>query len=72
MNALIGHTGFVGSNLLETMSFECRFNSININEILDNKYDLVVCSGIPSLKWYANKNPDEDLENIKNLVDINN
>ena len=69
MDALIGYTGFVGSNILEKMEFEGRFNSKNINEITDNSYDLVVSSGLPSLKWYANKYPEEDLENIKNLID---
>lgn len=68
MNALIGYTGFVGSNLLEKINFEHLFNSKNIKSIVNQKYDLVICSGIPSAKWMANNNPVEDLENIKLLI----
>jgi len=68
MNAIIGHTGFVGSNLIKDMKFDYMFNTINIDRITDHEYDLVVCTGIPSLKWMANKNPEEDLSNIINLT----
>jgi len=68
MNALIGYTGFVGSNINEKMGFEYHYNSKNIGDIINYQYDLVVSSGLPSLKWYANKNPEEDLNNIKNLI----
>jgi len=68
MNAIIGHTGFVGSNLIKGMKFDYMFNTININDITDYEYDLVVCAGIPSLKWGANKNPKDDLNNIIELT----
>jgi len=68
MDAIIGHTGFVGSNIIEKMKFDFMYNSKNINEISNHEYDLVICSGIPSLKWYANKHPKEDLENINKLL----
>ena len=68
MDAIIGHTGFVGSNIIEKMSFDYKYNSENINEISNYEYELVVCSGIPSLKWYANKHPKEDWENINQLI----
>ena len=69
MNAIIGHTGFVGSNIIEKMRFDYMYNTKNINEISNHDYELVVCAGMSSLKWYANKNPKEDLENINNLID---
>ena len=70
MNAIIGYTGFVGSNLIEQMEFDHMYNSKNIEEILNKKYELIVCSGIPSIKWYANKNPNDDLSNIVKLIEI--
>lgn len=70
MNAIVGHTGFVGSNLIEGFRFHHMFNTVNINDITNHEYDLVVCAGIPSLKWAANKNPKDDLDNIIELTNI--
>ena len=36
MNALIGYTGFVGSNISNQIKFDFLFNSKNIHEILNN------------------------------------
>ncbi|MBL0702542.1 MAG: hypothetical protein JJV95_00980 [Sulfurospirillum sp.] len=68
--ALIGHTGFVGSNLKEQYSFTDLYNSKNFKEMKDQKYDLVVCAGISAVKWMANKEPIKDLENIKALEEV--
>lgn len=46
MNALIGHTGFVGSNLREQHEFDVFFNSRNIEEIKGGEFDLLVCAGV--------------------------
>ncbi len=68
MKAIIGHTGLVGSNLVEQMEFDHMFNSKNIGDISNNEYESLICSGIPSLKWYANKYPGLDLSNINHLI----
>jgi len=68
--ALIGHTGFVGSNLLEQTSFDSCFNSKNIELMAGKRFDLVVCAGVSAVKWKANKNPDADWSGIKRLVDV--
>lgn len=68
--ALIGFSGFVGSNILAQQSFTDQFNSKNIEELRDTSYDLVVCAGVPAVKWWANKNPVEDLRVINTLSDI--
>jgi len=68
MKAIIGHTGFVGSNLIKRMKFDHMYNSKNIDLISNFKYNLIVCAGIPSAKWYANQNPKEDMKNIKQLI----
>jgi nucleoside-diphosphate-sugar epimerase len=66
--ALIGHTGFVGSNLLRQHGFEATFNSKNIEQITGRSFDLVVCCGAPAEKWKANADPERDLDNIERLT----
>lgn len=40
--ALIGHTGFVGSNLAAATDFDDRYNSRNLDDIAGREYDLVI------------------------------
>ncbi len=68
--AIIGHTGFVGSYIHRIYPDACCFNSKNISSIKNQNFDMILCSGINATKWLANKNPIEDWENIKNLIDI--
>ncbi len=68
-DALIGYTGFLGSTLLKQHSFECRFRSVNIDEINGHKFDMVVCAAAPAQKWIANREPDADRQNIEGLID---
>ena len=67
-NVLIGHTGFVGSSLKKQKSFNYLYRKKNIHNIKGKVFDLVVCAGAPGQKWLANKNPNEDLKNINNLI----
>ena len=67
MNALIGYTGFIGSNLRNQINFDLEYNSSNISKISKKKISHLVCAGLPGTKWYANKNPDEDLKKINLL-----
>jgi hypothetical protein len=68
--ALIGYTGFVGSNLKQQYDFTDLYNSKNFQDMKDQEYDLVVCAGISAVKWMANKEPIKDLESIKALESI--
>ena len=65
---LIGHTGFVGSNLAAQYQFTDSYNSKNIAEIDGKEYDLVVCAGVQAKKWWANQNPAEDWAGIDALL----
>src|SRR3954454_12753672 len=65
---LIGHTGFVGSNLVRQHTFDETYNSSNIDSIAGREFSLVVCSGVRAEKWIANKNPEADREGIERLV----
>lgn len=66
--ALVGHTGFVGGNLLRQHAFDETFNSRNIEQIAGRQFDLVVCCGAPAEKWRANTEPEQDRANIDRLT----
>jgi nucleoside-diphosphate-sugar epimerase len=66
---LIGHTGFVGSNLARQTHFDACYNSSNIGEIAGEEFDLLVCSGVRAEKWIANANPEQDRAGIGRLLD---
>lgn len=68
-NALIGHTGFVGGNLLRQGQFDALFNSANIGEIRGRAFDLLVSAGAPAAKWIANREPEKDRAQIEGLVE---
>ncbi len=69
-NALIGYTGFVGSNILQQHSFDALYNSKNFHDMSNRSFGDVVCAGISAVKWVANENPDEDKRKIKLLEEI--
>lgn len=67
-NALIGFTGFVGSNLARQVNFDALYNSANIHEIEGKLFNMVVCAGARAEKWKANQEPDLDKANIEKLI----
>ena len=69
-NALIGYTGFVGSNLDNQRNFDHRYNSKNFRDMRGQAYDEVVCAGISAVKWLANKEPEQDMAAIQALQDV--
>ena len=66
--ALIGYTGFVGSNINSQFKFTDLYNSKNIDKLKNKEYDLIISAGIPGTKWIANKNPKKDFKNIKQFI----
>jgi hypothetical protein len=66
--ALIGHTGFVGSNLARQAQFDAFYNSANIESIGGSEIDLLVCAGARAEKWIANANPEADRAGIDRLM----
>ncbi|NEO57010.1 MAG: NAD(P)-dependent oxidoreductase [Okeania sp. SIO3B5] len=67
-SAIIGHTGFVGSNLIRQRHFDAFYNSKNIETIQNKSFDSVICAGVSAVKWLANKEPIQDRENIQKLI----
>jgi nucleoside-diphosphate-sugar epimerase len=68
MRGLIGHTGFVGSNLARQTRFDATFNSASIDSIAGREFDLLVIAGVRAEKWIANANPEQDREGIERLL----
>lgn len=68
-SALIGFTGFVGSNLLKSRFFDLKLNRSNIHTIRQKSFNHIICCGLPAEKWKANLSPKEDLDNTLNLID---
>ena len=67
-NAIVGHTGFVGSNLCQQTTFESFYNSRNIQDIEGKAFETLVFSGAPANKWIANKQPDKDWQNLEHIM----
>lgn len=72
MDALFGHTGFVGSFLKENLPprTTAYFNSKNVRSAKGRSYRNVYCACISATKWWANKNPEEDLKNIESALSV--
>lgn len=68
-NSLVGYTGFVGSNLCESMKFDGLYDSKNVKEAYGTKPHILVYSGVPAQKFLANQYPDKDMEIIKGAID---
>ena len=68
--ALIGHTGFIGGNLLAAGGFARTYNSQNIHSLAGERFGEIVCAGISAVKWVANKEPEADWAGIQRLLDM--
>ena len=66
--ALIGHTGFVGSNILSGRPFDDLYNSSNLDQIAGKHYDLVVSAANRADSFRINEHPDEDLAEIEAIA----
>ena len=66
--ALVGYKGFVGSNIIEGQNFDKLYDKENIESIQNEEYDLVIWCAGKAEKFLANKNPEQDLEHIKELI----
>lgn len=64
LSGLIGHTGFVGSNLSRQYAFDHQFNSSNCEQMAGRRFDLLVCAGVSASKWLANQDPEADRDKI--------
>jgi nucleoside-diphosphate-sugar epimerase len=68
--ALIGYTGFVGSNLAAAQDFTDRYNSKNIGDIAGRSYDLVVSAFGRADSHRINTHGPDDLAEIDEFIDL--
>ncbi|WP_313684051.1 pyridine nucleotide transhydrogenase [Pantoea sp.] len=54
---------------MKQRQFDSLYRSTNIDEIVGQTFDTVVCAGAPAQKWLANKDPAEDLQKIEALIE---
>ena len=64
MTALVGYTGFVGSNIFANGKIDKAFNSKNIAEAFGLEPDLLIYAGLRAEKYLANSAPEKDMELI--------
>jgi len=59
-DGIIGYTGFVGEHLSSQRKFAGHFNSKNICDMAQSKFDTIVCAAAPGSMFEANKYPERD------------
>ena len=69
MKMLIGHTGFVGSNLHRQHAFDAVFHSKNIADAYGTRPNLCVYAGVRGEKFRADRFPKEDFLHIREALD---
>lgn len=69
MNALVGYTGFVGSNIYEAGHFDAVYNSKNIEQSYGTNPNLLIFAGLRAEKYLANNAPEKDMLNIYRAED---
>ncbi len=67
-DALIGYTGFVGGHLLRQYDFAATYRSTNIESIIGESFDRIICCGMPAAKWIANRDPVADRAVLDRLL----
>ena len=67
--ALIGYTGFVGSNLAAQHHFDDLYNSKNIADIEGKEYELVVSAANRADMWRINQEGAADLAEIDEFIE---
>lgn len=65
MKALVGYTGFVGSNIYSSGNFDAVYNSKNIDEAFGTNPDLLIYAGLRAEKYLANNAPEKDMDLIR-------
>jgi hypothetical protein len=69
MNALIGHTGLIGSMLAGGVDLDLTYNSANIDQIAHREFDTVYCAAPSGNRLLVSQDPAWDNKNIQRLVD---
>jgi len=68
-DGLVGHTGFVGANLLHQRPYDETFHRPNIADIAGRRFRRLDISAAPAQKWRANAEPEWDADIIDGLIE---
>lgn len=69
MNTLIiGHRGFVGSNLSRHLPSANGAGRKEIGTLAGQTFDNIYCAAPQAKKWWANRNPDQDWLEVHSLI----
>lgn len=68
MDALFGHSGFVGTTLSRQRRFDVGYRANDIAQSRGRDFDLAVCASAPAQKWLANREPEADARAIDGLI----
>ena len=68
-DALVGCTGFVGSNLAEQHNFSACYHSTDIETAYGTEPDLLVYAGVRAEMFLANQDPEADYKLIQQAMD---
>lgn len=68
---IIGYTGLVGQTLCRGIDFDYKFNSSNIQDLINVEDGCsLYLSCLPAAKWVANNEPVKDYENIISIFNL--
>ncbi len=67
--ALVGYTGFVGSNICAKAEFDGLYNTKNIEDAYGTRPELLIYAGLRAEKYLANTAPEKDLALIEQAKD---
>lgn len=66
---IIGHTGFIGGNIVRQRPVDRAYHRPNICQIRGERFDTLWISGAPAQKWVANADPEADEQALAVLAD---
>ncbi|WBB71754.1 NAD-dependent epimerase/dehydratase family protein [Micromonospora sp. WMMD1128] len=69
LTGLVGCTGFVGENLARQRAYDLQVRRATVGAIDGRRFDRLVISAAPGLKWRANAEPDADALAVDTLID---
>ena len=68
--ALIGHTGFIGSNIARSRDFGDAYNTSNIEDVVGREYDLVVSAAGRADGHRINAAPEGDRAELQRFAEL--
>ena len=68
--ALIGHTGYIGSKLLDFINFDRCYNSATIKSLMYSEVDTLYCAAPSGNRLKATQDPMQDTVSVETLISV--